>query len=78
MGGVSEAAFGEDPPEALSGTTQVEQSDEHLVLLGRRIKWGEQFLQDSGGCWASLPQPLMMWASSSHGNGKGPSYYARH
>lgn len=24
----------------LSGTTQVEQSDEHLVLLGRRIKWG--------------------------------------
>lgn len=24
----------------LSGTTQVEQSDKHLVLLGRSIKWG--------------------------------------
>ena len=34
--GVSGATFGEDPPEALSGTTQVEQSDEHLVLLRRR------------------------------------------
>ena len=31
--GVSGATFGEDPPEALSGTTQVEQSDEHLVIL---------------------------------------------
>lgn len=78
LGGVSGAAFGEDPPEALSGTTQAEQSDEHLVLLGRRIKEGGQFLQDSGGCWASLPQPPTMWASSPRGNGKGPSYYARH
>ena len=35
LGGVGATTFGEDPPEAQSGTTQVEQSDEHLVLLHR-------------------------------------------
>lgn len=69
-GGVRGATFGEDPPEALSGTTQVEQSDEHLAFLRRRKenKGAGAVPARQRRVLGFRPLPPTMWASSPRGN----------